>query len=522
MTYREVTVIEIKEILIRVANGHKVRAISRALGIHRKTINSYIRLAEELGADLNSKEAITDELIEKIKSKMSAAKNKKIISPREELLLPHKEKIEEYLDKGLKGSKIMKLLAREGINVGESSFYRFVNTCCANYMKKNITVRLPETEPGKYVQADFGYMGRIWDPCLNKLRKTYALILTLIYSRHMYVYMSFRQDIHAVIEGFEEAWAYFGGIAKLVIVDNLKPAVKKPDKYNPKVTDYFLEYSQYRGFIVDPADVGHATGKPHIERMVPYVRDNFFSGESFLSVEDCQQRAVDWCTNVAGTRIHGTTRCIPIQVFREKEVDKLIPHPGDRYDIPSWAPSCKVHPDHHIKFRNALYSVPTEYIGKKVAVRGDSALVKIYYNGRVIKIHKPVSEGKRSTDFSDYPQDLTPYTLRNPSYQIAEGYKKDPAIGSYIEKILTGPYPWHRLRSAQKILRLSDKYGADRMASALAKADAYSIYDMRRIENMLKNEVESDIPIEDKEKKIKIEKLKFLRDSSSFNYYKNN
>ena len=90
----------------------------QALGIHRKTINSYIRLAEELGADLNSKEAITDELIEKIKSKMSAAKNKKIISPREELLLPHKEKIEEYLDKGLKGSKIMKLLAREGINVG--------------------------------------------------------------------------------------------------------------------------------------------------------------------------------------------------------------------------------------------------------------------------------------------------------------------------------------------------------------------------------------------------------------------
>lgn len=55
------------------------------------------------------------------------------------------------------------LLARDGISVGSSSFYRFINSSCQSYMRKNITVRLPETEPGKYAQADFGYMGKIWD-----------------------------------------------------------------------------------------------------------------------------------------------------------------------------------------------------------------------------------------------------------------------------------------------------------------------------------------------------------------------
>ena len=522
MVYREVTMIEIKEILLRVANGYGVRAISKSLGIHRKTITGYTGLANELGAKLDSKDSITDELVEKIKARSLEDKNKKVISPREEMLLPHKEKIEEYLKQGLKGSKIMRLLSREGIRVSRQSFYRFINASCPNYMKKNITVRLPETEPGQYAQADFGYMGRIWDPFTSKLRKIHALIITLIYSRLMYVYMTFKCDIRTVIEGFEEAWAYFGGVTELVIVDNLKQAVKEPGKYNPIINEYFLEYSQYRGFTVDPADVGHATGKPHVERMVPYVRDNFFTGENFLSRDDCAQRAVDWCSNVAGARIHGTTKRIPMEVFREIEEAKLIPHSGDRYDIPWWSP-CKVHSDHHVNFKNALYSVPTRYIGKGVEVRGDSALVKVYYKGSVIKIHKPVGEGKRSTDFNDYPAELTPYTLRNPNYQIKEGHRRDPAIGSYIEQILTGPYPWHRLRSAQKILRLSDKYGAGRMAAALTKAKAYSIYDMRRIENMLKNGVESDMPIlEKKAVQLKIEDLKFLRDSFSFNHYKDN
>ena len=181
---------------------------------------------------------------------------------------------------------------------------------------------------------------------------------------------------------------------------------------------------------------------------------------------------------------------------------------------------CKVHPDHHIRFKNSLYSLPTKYISKTVEVKGDSALVKIYFKGSLVKIHKRAEPGKRSTDFDDYPKELAPYTLRNPKYQISEGYRRANEIGAFIEEILTGPYPWHRLRSAQKILRLSDKYGADRMAKALVKAKAYSIYDMRRIENMLKNNVE-DLLLEKQDTvQLKLDDPKFLRDCKSFNHYK--
>lgn len=510
--------VEIKEILTRLASGRSIRSVSNTLGIHRDTIRHYLNLAESFGFVKNSKGSITDDLVSKVRQSLFSSYNTNSLCPRESLLLPVKDKIEQYLKQGLKGSKIIILLARQGITVTSDSFYRFVKDNCEAYRRKNITVRLPETDPGQYVQADFGLLGKLFDSDTQKERAAHALVVTLCCSRHMFVYITFKQDISAVIAGFEAAWAYFGGITQLVIVDNCKPAVKTPGRTDPVINRSFMEYAQFRGFIADPTNIAHPKGKPIIERMIPYVRDNFFRGEKFIGINDCNTRAVAWCTNTAGTRVHGTTQKVPIIVFEETEKKSLIPYPHDRYDICIWA-VCKVHPDHHIRFKNSLYSLPTKYIGKSVDVRGDSALVKIYHSGALIKVHKTVEAGKRSTDFEDYPAELTPYTLRNPKYQISQGYAKSQAIGAFIEEILTGPYPWHRLRSAQKILRLAESYGAERMGKALQKAKAYSIYDMRRIENILKNGVENDIK-EPENSLDNFTQLKFLRSSTSFNHYK--
>jgi len=392
---------------------------------------------------------ITDELIQKIKSCAGISKSKYLLIPRNELLLPHKETIEKYLKSGIKGSKIIVLLGRKGIIVTKASFYRFLRNSCESYNRKNITVRLPETGPGVYCQADFGRLGKIWDKVLSKLRVAFALVITLCYSRHMFIFVTFKQDMPAVIAGFEAAWAYFGGIPELVIVDNLKAVVDKSDRCDPKINKTFLEYAQYRGFTLDPANPSHPRGKPIVERNITYVRDNFFAGEAFIDINDCQDRATGWCTNTAGARIHGSTGSVPIVVFEESEKDKLIPYAYDRYDIALWA-ICKVHPDHHIRFKNSLYSLPTKYIGKSVEVRGDSALVKIYHNAALIKVHKTVGPGKRSTDFEDYPQELTPYTLRNPKYQISQGYAKSKVIGAFIEEMLKAPIHGTDLEALKK------------------------------------------------------------------------
>jgi len=60
-------------------------------------------------------------------------------------------------------------------------------------------------------------------------------------------------------------------------------------------------------------------------------------------------------------KVHWTTQKIPAQVFEGVENQTLMPYSGERYDTPYWA-VCKVHTDHHIRFKNSLYSLPTKYI----------------------------------------------------------------------------------------------------------------------------------------------------------------
>ena len=82
----------------------------------------------------------------------------------------------------------------------------------------------------------------------------------------MFVFITFKLDTRAVIEGLECAWEYFDGITEILIVDNLTPVVDKADRYNPKINKTFLEYAHYRGFVIDPTNSGHARGKEMFER----------------------------------------------------------------------------------------------------------------------------------------------------------------------------------------------------------------------------------------------------------------
>jgi hypothetical protein len=215
------------------------------------------------------------------------------------------------------------------------------------------------------------------------------------------------------------------------------------------------------------------------------VRENFFKGEEFIDCEHAQRAAVKWCMEVAGMRIHGTTRKRPRIVFEEKEKELLLPLREERFDVPKWG-SGKVHPDHHIRFSNALYSLPTRYIGEKVEIRSDSKLKRIYHQGAVIKTHPVMSEGKRSTDYEDYPKHKTPYAMRNCDCYIEKAKDVGVNCGSFMEQLLSGEFPWSKLRQAQKLKRLSEKYGTARIEQACSRALSFSLIDVFRLERIIK------------------------------------
>lgn len=480
MADKEYTVIEIVDVLRRQAAGDKISAIARGTGMDRKTVRKYIRIAEGKGLTADSS---IEEIAQAVFREVNGGDKADDGNSRDDILLPHKDTISDWLDReDLTITKVHMKLIRSGIETSYSSLYRFVQEHIG--AGNSGTVRMADTEPGEVAEVDFGRLGYLYDNVLKRNRALHALVVTLVFSRYQYVYVTHKQDLPALIGGIEEAWEFFGGVTRRLIIDNMKAAVVKSSRYEPIFNRTFLEYSQYQGFIIDPAVARHPQGKATVERQIPYVRENFFKGEQFIDCEHVQREAVKWCTDVAGMRIHGTTRKRPKIVFEEQEKVLLLQMREERFDIPKWG-TVSVHPDHHIRFGNALYSLPTEYIGKKVEIRADSKLTRIYHQGAVIKTHPVVPEGKRSTDYEDYPAHKTPYAMRNCDYYIAKAKEAGSSCGSFMDQLLSGDFPWSKLRQAQKLIRLTEKFGTARVEQACVRALSFSLIDVFRLERII-------------------------------------
>jgi len=522
MAFREVDMWEIFEVLRRIAAGESQAATARGTGKDRKTVRSYIRRARALGWD-GSGEGVTEALAGRIQQSLRPVAEISSLGASEDRLLDHRQTIRDWLKaeeperRGLRLTKVHQLLRRRGVEVPYSSLHRFAVQQCGFADRRRSTVRLARCRPGEVAEVDFGRLGLVFDPEQGRNRVLHALIVTLVHSAHQYVYTTHSQKLPDVIEGLEEAFEYFGGVPRRVILDNMKAAITKADRYEPQVQRVFEAYSRHRDFIIDAAVVRHPTGKPHVERQVQYVRDNFFAGEEWRDREHVQERAVRWCTQTAGMRVHGTTRKRPLVVFEEVEKPALKPLTKGRFVTPTWG-QCKVHPDHHIQFLCASYSVPTRYIGQTVDVCSDGKLVRIYARGEQIKLHTRVGKGQRSTDHADYPSEKTPYTMRSPDRCIAEARRHGPDVSRFVEQLLEGDFPWAHLRQAQQILRLCAKYGAPRTDAACRTALAFDILSSPRVKRILEQGLEDAQPPASAPAQILQLPLRFARAAGSFSH----
>lgn len=527
MAYEEHGMWEVLEVLKRIHRLESRRSVSRNTGRSRKTIERYVAVAMDLGWVPHMHppdEALASEVISKLRP------GPKDRSPSEtaKILGPHKDQIGQWLKadgffkKGLTLTKIHTLLERKGVEVSYSSLYRYAAKHF-DFGRRRSTVRVDGVTPGEVAEVDFGRLGLIPDPQTGKRRTLHALVVTLVYSRHQYVHVTHSQKLTDLIAGIEEAWEFFGGVTRRVVLDNLKAAVLKADRYDPVFQRTFAEYADYRDFVIDTAVPGEPTHKPHVERQVPYVRENFFRGEHFLNRDHAQREAIRWCTKKAGMRIHGTTRKHPLVEFEKHEKSALNALNGERFDTPRWA-TPKVHPDFHIRFHYALYSVPYRYKGKTTTVRADSKLVRIYVGGELVKTHERKPPGKRSTDFADYPPEKTAYAMRDANHIIAKAKQRGEHIGRFAQLLLSGDFPWANLRQSQKLLRLTDKYGAEKVDSACRRALSFDLINVKRLEGIVKHALERSTedrgnPIDSSQKIIQLP-LRFLRDKDSFNHHR--
>jgi transposase len=493
MSYREVSVIEIREILRLWLQGRGLREVARLSGTDRKTVRRYVDRARSCGVDRDGDACqLTDELLAAVIAGARPSRPNGKSEAWETIATQH-DQIKTWLEQDLTLTKVHTLLGRRGVVVSYRTLHRYATTELG-FGQRQITVRVADCEPGSEVQVDFGRLGMLTDESDGRRRVVHGLVFTAVYSRHTFVYPTYRQTLGDVIAGFEAAWAFFGGVFAVVVPDNKKAIVDHADATDPKLNDAFREYAQARGFAVDPARVRSPRDKPRVERSVSYVRSNFFAGEQFRDLEDCRTRAEHWCGEVAGMRVHGTTRCRPAEVFATDEQPKLKPAPDEAFDIPTWTHP-KVAPDRHVQVAKALYSVPGELVGRRLDARMDAATVKLYWRGELIKVHPVMAPGRRHTDPADLPAEVSAYAMRDLNTLQRKASAHGDHVGAYAAAVLEHPLPWTKMRQVYRLLGLVRRHGADAVDDACRRAADAEVIDVGLIERMLTRGAGEQLPL---------------------------
>jgi transposase len=483
--YREVTMEEVKEVvLLWLARTGKKR-IAAQLGLDVKTVRRYVRAAYTTGLRVGTdtpplSEAVVAAILKEIRPAPVRARGETWAKCEQ-----HRGEITKWLDDDVGLMKCQRLLTRQGVEIPYGTLYRFA-VGELGFGGPDPTMPVADGEPGKELQVDTGWMTLLEPDETGRRRRFKAFIFTPNVSRYRFVYPVFRERTAEAIEACEAAWEFYGGVFSVLIPDNTKAIVQTADPLEPLIQRTFLEYAQARGFHIDPARVRKPKDKGRVEKSVRDTREDCFRGELLRSLAQARERALYWSRSEYGMRRHSTTQRLPHEHFASVEAGQLLPAPTAPYDIPIWCDP-KVGRDHLAQVATALYSLPTVWIGKRLQARADRSLVRFYFRHELIKTHPRQARGKRSIDPMDFPDEKRPYAMRDLDYLRRQASECGEAVGRYAGALLEGPLPWTRMRRVYALLRLVRRYGEARVDATCATALAHAMLNIKRLETMLKN-----------------------------------
>ncbi len=466
MGYKRIINMEILDIIRRYFDSQSISQISSISGLDRKTVRKYIKEIHNRGITFYDKEKILlilPEIIPKISGRPTGAKS---------ILEPYKQEISNLIiaaDNKIKPKTAFEVInEKHGLDgkVSYSSFKRFIRENKFVLYDNKTTCRL-EYEPGEQIQIDYAKMGTLYDPLLKRNRSVYAFIGTLSYSRFKFVEYVFSQDQQSFVQSHVRMFNFFGGVPKVIYLDNLKTGVIKPDLYNPIINKAYAELAEYYECFLNPCRVATPKDKPIVERDVQTIREQFRKYKALdnnITVAEANKTMLDWLIKAYGQRAHGTTGSKPYEEFLNTERDALLPIAIEPFQTGYWK-EATVHPDHYIQVKKKSYSIPHRYVGKKVWVKVTHNIVSVFFEDKLIKEHT-IPSAYRQTDLNDFPENMQsamnkglPYAVRKNAEEIC------PEFGELINKILS-PHAYINMRKAQGILYIANKYPIDIVASA--------------------------------------------------------
>ncbi len=480
--------------------GWSQRRIARELGIDRETVARYRRLARQVAEPNPAIPPPGSELIEGPNPAIVppgpevtpppisplAEPSKPAISPagskpgRVSRCEPFESFIKAGLDAGLSAQRIYQDLVSEQQFAGSyDSVKRFVRQL---QQAHPLPFRRLETEPGQEAQVDFGQGA--WVVQDGRRRRPHVLRLVLSHSRKGYTEAFWRQTTENFIRGIENAFRHWGGVVPILVIDNLRAAVKKVDWFEPELNPKVIAFCEHYGTVILPTKPAMPRHKGKVEAGVKYVQDNALAGKQFDGLGAQNVHLAHWEETVADTRIHGTTRQQVRTHFLTVEKPKLLPLPAGLFPVFSEAPR-KVHRDGYVEVDKAYYSVPPEYVRRGVWARWDVKMVRLF-NDRMeaIAVHVRQEPGKFKTDPAHIHDHKRTLIERGAEWILDRCRLLGRGAGTRAESLYQQRGP-ESLRVLQGLLALAEKHPAPQLDQACQLALTHEAWHLRDLRELL-------------------------------------
>jgi transposase len=468
MTQERLTMRKIREILrLKYEAGLSNRAIAGACNISNSTVGEYLRRAEAAGVGWPLGDLSEDELYKKLFGEPVPVPETKSKA------LPDWEDVRKEL---VKKGVTLELIWMEYIEAHPDGYKRSqFGEYYRRWKKERNEPRMRNVHiGGEQMQVDYaGIKIRIVDPETGEVFWAPVFVAVLPASNYAYVEAQSGEDQCNWNNGHVRAFIFYGGVVKIVMPDNLKTGVTKPDYYDPDINGSYQELAEHYQIAILPARVKKPRDKGKVENAVQNVERWVIAplrNRTFFSLAEANRaiwEKLDEFNNKMMLAAGRTRR----QEFEEIDRPNLRPLPEKPYEF-AICKTVRVNIDYHVEFDKHFYSAPHALIHEAVDLRVTEHLVHIIYKNKDVAVHPRSSKAGGYTTLREHMPPNHQFMHKiNANQLLSWAEKIGPQTQSLVQATLKSrTFPEQAFRSCLGIINLAKKHPASRMEQACEAA----------------------------------------------------
>ncbi len=385
-----------------------------------------------------------------------------------------KEAVEQYPK--VKAPVILRMIKNKGFE-GEITIVRDYLRHLRGHRGKQAFIRF-ESQPGQQMQIDWGHFGSL--AYGDSSRKLYALAVIESHSRMLHVSFTHSQNQAALHQCLVDAFGYFGGTPKEILVDNMLTAVTERSGAMIRFNEAFLDFLRHFAITPTACNIRAPHEKGKVENSIKYLRYNFWPLRDFSDLEDVNHQVLSWLDITANQRLHQTTGQRPVDLLRK---DSLKPLPDSLPDFRE-TETLRVYKDFAVRFDANTYTVPPRLVSKQITLKADNRTVSIYYKEKLVAAHRRSWKKKKRIELPSHSEQVKKLKKRLlMDRQIMIFISLGQEAVDFLEKLSKASQPVKK--TVSRLLDLNDQYGTSSLIVALRKALEHKLYGADYVQNIL-------------------------------------